>query len=99
MDIAKATKVVDGQLALVEMRNVGKELRPWCRDSVKDAPLHWGLTQKRLALESGDLAAACLAGMNVARERTEAQRAAAAQNGARLASRQGSDNGSFAPGL
>ncbi len=85
MTIEDAKKCVNDQIALIEMRNVGKELRPWCRDASKDAPLHWGLVQKRLALNSGDLSAACLEGMNIERERSEAQLLAAAKAGARLA--------------
>jgi len=85
MLIEDAKKFVNDQIALIEMRNKGKELRPWERGVSLDALLHWGFVQKRLALNCGDLSAACLEGMNVQRERTEAQLAAAAQNGIRLA--------------
>jgi len=84
MLIEDAKKFVNDQIALIEMRNKGKELRPWERYASPDALLYWGFVQKRLALNCGDLSAACLEGMNVLRERTEAQFAAAARNGARL---------------
>ena len=85
MLIEDAKKFVNAQIALIESRKTGKELRPWCRGASYNALLHWGFVQKRIALNCGDLSAACLEGLDVQRKRSEAQLAAAARNGARLA--------------
>jgi hypothetical protein len=90
MTIEEAKRYVANQITLREMRNNGKELRPWCRDA-PDAAEHWGLVQQRIALNHPNPEkAACCTSLNLTTTRSKAQIAAAMAAGERLAARKAS---------
>jgi hypothetical protein len=87
MTIDEARSEVETRLAVIERQNPDKELRPWVADACADASEYWGLVQQRIALsQSNPQRRACCKDLNLeASARTEAQRAAATANGARMA--------------
>jgi len=86
MKISDAVTFVDAEISRIETSNKGKELRPWIRDASPAASEHWGRVQQRIALSHPQPhMAACCKGLNLEIKRSEAQVAAAALAGARLA--------------
>ena len=88
MTIEEAKRYVADQIAIIEARNKGKELRPWERDACADAPLHWSFVQKRLAWNHPrPEQAVCCEDLHLTTERSEAQIGASKTAGAKLAAR------------
>jgi hypothetical protein len=83
MTIEEAKRYVADQIAIIEARNKGKELRPWERDACADAPLHWSFVQKRLAWNHPrPEQAVCCEDLHLTTERSEAQIGASKTAGA-----------------
>lgn len=86
MTIEEAKRYVADEIAIIEARNKGKELRPWERDACADAPLHWSFFQKRLAWNHPrPEQAVCCEDLHLTTERSEAQIGASKAAGAKLA--------------